>query len=171
MYTEYISKLNHVLSRASDSDLKLLKDSIKNCKGNIYILGNGGSSAIASHACNDLMKMCNKVAFCLTDNTPTFSAFANDDGYDQSFLKQLEILLKKDDLVIYLSTSGNSMNILRGYNFSKNVCKNICIHGLSSKNSFKDEICLESTNTQILEDCFQVLFHWCVSECSSEYRK
>lgn len=164
MYSEYISKLNHVLSRVSDSDLKLLKDRIKNCKGNIYILGNGGSSAIASHACNDLMKICIKAAFCLTDNTPTFSAFSNDDGYDKSFLKQLKILLKKDDLVIYLSTSGNSLNILQGYNFSKNVCKNICIHGLSSKNNFVDEICLESTNTQILEDCFQILFHWCSLE-------
>ena len=65
MYSEYISKLNHVLSRVSDSDLKLLKDRIKNCKGNIYILGNGGSSAIASHACNDLMKICNNLIYLL----------------------------------------------------------------------------------------------------------
>jgi D-sedoheptulose 7-phosphate isomerase len=92
--------------------------------GTTFVIGNGGSAATASHMMNDLLK-CTLVegqprfrAIALTDNVPSMTAFANDISYDEIFSEQLRSLLRPDDVVIALSGSGNSPNVLRAIAFA-----------------------------------------------------
>jgi D-sedoheptulose 7-phosphate isomerase len=87
---------------------------------NIFIFGNGGSAATASHFANDLAKGCTVQeqprfrAIALTDNIPLITAWANDSSYEQVFAEQLCNLVRPNDIVIGISGSGNSPNVLRG---------------------------------------------------------
>lgn len=86
----------------------------------VYIMGNGGSSSTASHFVCDLVKTARVEgfdpikAFALTDNTPLLTAWANDKAFDDSFSEQIYALAEPDDVVIGISASGNSPNILAG---------------------------------------------------------
>lgn len=95
--------------------------------GNIFVFGNGGSAANASSMANDLgfdvlkktgLKKCFKV-FSLNDNTSVLTAISNDVGYDQVFLGQLKIHFRPKDLVIILSASGKSKNLVKAVNWVK----------------------------------------------------
>jgi D-sedoheptulose 7-phosphate isomerase len=85
----------------------------------VFILGNGGSAATASHFVCDLAKNTRQPG-CplfrvvgLADNMPIFSAYANDEGYENVFAQQLASLIREGDVVIAISASGNSPNVLR----------------------------------------------------------
>ncbi len=86
--------------------------------GTVFILGNGGSAATASHFACDLGKgtlmpgLPRFRVLALTDNMPLFSALANDYGYDHVFSEQLKSLVRPGDVVIGISGSGNSANVL-----------------------------------------------------------
>src|SRR4030042_1588490 len=80
----------------------------------IYVFGNGGSAATASHFVVDLCKMNNLYAFCLNDNIPSLTAYANDLGYESVFSEQIRRLATKEDVVIGISVSGNSQNVIHG---------------------------------------------------------
>jgi D-sedoheptulose 7-phosphate isomerase len=101
-----ISDVIHVLQRAR-------------MKGNqIFIMGNGGSASTASHFVCDLAKntrfegLPHFRAIGLTDNMEIFSAYANDEGYENVFSQQLINLIRPDDIVIAISASGNSKNVI-----------------------------------------------------------
>lgn len=85
----------------------------------VFVMGNGGSASTASHMVCDLAKNTRKPGLPslkvigLADNMPIFSAYANDEGYENVFAQQLENLVEKDDVVIAISASGNSKNVLR----------------------------------------------------------
>ena len=87
--------------------------------GNIYTMGNGGSGASASHAAGDFLKGASYGLdkrfrmICLNDNIPALMAIANDIGYEDIFIEQLRNYLKPGDLVIGISGSGNSENVVR----------------------------------------------------------
>ena len=93
----------------------------------IYVFGNGGSAATASHFVCDFNKgassyLQKKFRFvCLSDNTPIVTAIANDISYDDVFQYQLEGVLQPDDLVIAVSGSGNSKNIIRAIDYAKSI--------------------------------------------------
>lgn len=96
--------------------------------GTIYTLGNGGSAATASHMVCDFAKGATeelggrKFLFeCLCDNTPIVMAIANDIGYDDVFVFQLEKKLRPEDLVIAISGSGNSENVIRAAEYARQV--------------------------------------------------
>ncbi len=86
----------------------------------LYLFGNGGSAALASHAACDLGKgtiVPGKKPFrvvSLTDNIPLITAWANDTSYDNIFAAQIPSLVQPRDVVLAISGSGNSPNILRG---------------------------------------------------------
>ena len=86
----------------------------------IFLFGNGGSAATATHFANDLAKGClvegcNRLrAISLTDNVALITALANDTGYENIFSSQLESLICSGDIVIGISGSGNSPNVLKG---------------------------------------------------------
>jgi len=84
----------------------------------IFIMGNGGSASTASHFVCDLAKNTRKDSLPhyrvigLTDNMAIFSAYANDEGYENVFARQLANLINPKDIVIGISASGNSPNVL-----------------------------------------------------------
>jgi len=86
----------------------------------VYIFGNGGSAATASHFATDLAKgtiadaRCRIRAMALTDNIALFSAWANDTSYEYVFAEQMENLVQPGDVVIGISGSGNSENVIEG---------------------------------------------------------
>jgi D-sedoheptulose 7-phosphate isomerase len=86
----------------------------------VFIFGNGGSAATASHFASDLSKgaICQGKprikAFALTDNIPLLTAWANDTSYENIFAEQLENVVEPGDVVIGISSSGNSPNVLKG---------------------------------------------------------
>lgn len=86
-------------------------DATKNGKKVIFI-GNGGSNAVASHMAGDISKNGGVRAIAFND-TPTLTMLGNDFGYDQVFSKQLEFYAFPDDVLVAISSSGGSLNILR----------------------------------------------------------
>lgn len=93
--------------------------------GNIYLFGNGGSGATASHIAGDFMK---GVSYglekrfrmiCLNDNFAALGAISNDIGYEDVFVEQLKNHLKEGDLVVGISGSGNSENVVRAMQYAR----------------------------------------------------
>jgi len=84
----------------------------------IFVAGNGGSAATAAHLVNDLGKATKRSgrsplrAMCLSDNVSWLTALANDEGYDRVFTGQLENFAEPDDVLIVISASGNSQNLV-----------------------------------------------------------
>lgn len=93
----------------------------------IYVFGNGGSAATASHFVCDFNKGISEKRnrkfnlICLSDNTPIVTAIANDISYDEIFSFQLENKLKADDLIIAISGSGNSKNVIKAVEYAKAI--------------------------------------------------
>jgi len=90
----------------------------------IYFIGNGGSAATASHFANDLAIGTNSYvkpfrAVSLTDNQAIITAVGNDFGYEEIFVRQLRILGRPGDVVVGISASGNSPNLLRAFEYAK----------------------------------------------------
>jgi len=90
----------------------------------VYIAGNGGSAAIATHFVNDLGKATRVAggfrAMCLSDNVSWLTALANDEGFERVFTGQLENFASPGDVLIVISASGNSPNILEAVEFARN---------------------------------------------------
>ena len=109
---------------AVNDALNLLLETAKKHK-RIYVFGNGGSSATASHYANDFGKgiseyVENKFRFqCLNDNMPTVMAVANDIGFEEVFRFQLRGVIEPGDIVIAISGSGNSKNVINAVEYAK----------------------------------------------------
>ena len=93
----------------------------------VYTCGNGGSASTASHMASDLNKGANRQdsprfkAIALTDNIPAMSAWANDSSYEDIFVEQLKNHLEKGDVVVAISGSGNSPNILKAVHYANDI--------------------------------------------------
>jgi len=126
----YIQEIKQTLDRlpwsAIQTTIAILHQARLNNR-QVFIMGNGGSAATASHFACDLGKgtlMPGRPRFrviALTDNMPLFSALANDFGYDRVFVEQLASLVQPGDVVIGISGSGNSPNILNAILFARQV--------------------------------------------------
>ena len=109
-------------------------DSIRS-GGKILIFGNGGSAADAQHIAAELVGRYKSErkglpAIALTTDTSALTAIGNDFGYDQIFQRQVEALAKPEDVVIGISTSGNSLNVISALKLSKKMgCKTIGLSG------------------------------------------
>lgn len=125
----YIEKEIEVLRRLDVQELDRAVNAIVETRergGTIYTLGNGGSAATASHMVCDLAKGCSEAlggakfrVECLCDNTPILMAIANDYCYEDVFVRQLQGKLQAEDLVIAISGSGNSENVVRALVYAK----------------------------------------------------
>jgi len=122
---KYIKNLIRVLKKVDSNVIEDIITLLESTKGRVYILGNGGSSATASHMVNDLgvglkrRKIKKFDVISLSDNAPVCSAIANDTGYENIFYLQLKDILRPDDLIIALSCSGNSKNILKAVKYAR----------------------------------------------------
>jgi len=89
----------------------------------VYFIGNGGSAATASHFANDLAIGTNSYknpfrVVSLTDNLSILSALANDFGYEEVFVRQLQVMGKPGDVLVAISASGNSPNLIRAIEYA-----------------------------------------------------
>ena len=119
---DYLNRLALTLGRISREEINAVIEVLflawKQRK-QVFILGNGGSAATASHMANDLCKLTavegkhRFKAFSLCDNMPLFSAWGNDTAYEYVFSEQLINYVEAGDVVIGISASGNSPNVLR----------------------------------------------------------
>lgn len=111
---DYVTELRSALKKLDLHSIREVTELLYETKDdgkNIYIFGNGGSAATASHFANDLNKLGYK-AICLNDNIPMVTAYANDMGFMYTFSEQLASFISPLDVVIGISTSGNSPNVL-----------------------------------------------------------
>lgn len=135
----------------------------------IFICGNGGSAATASHYCCDFNKGISenqevKYNFeCLSDNVPTMMAVANDTSYDEIFRVPLKNKMKKGDIFIGVSGSGNSCNVVNAMEYAKSMeGTTIAIVGYSGgklKEMADYNIHVNIDNMQICEDIHLILDH------------
>jgi D-sedoheptulose 7-phosphate isomerase len=130
---QFLSRVAEELSRIDPVEVGALADAIHDCyrrDATVFICGNGGSGSNASHLCEDLGKGTLRRedfendrkkrlrVLSLTDNTPYILAWGNDEGFDRVFVEQLKNLARPGDLLIAISGSGNSPNILRAVDWS-----------------------------------------------------
>jgi D-sedoheptulose 7-phosphate isomerase len=131
----YISHLQGVLERLTLPDVRRSIDVIMEAyyaEKQIFVIGNGGSASTASHLACDLGKgtsIPGKPRFrviSLTDNVATMSAWSNDVSYEDVFVEQLKNLVNPEDVVIGISASGNSENVIRAMRHASEIgCKTI----------------------------------------------
>lgn len=130
MITDYFLKLHSLSESIDESQIEKLVEILYRAykeENQIFIFGNGGSGATASHFCEDLGKgtlrsLNDKRRFrviSLTDNTPYLLAWANDEGYETVFEQQLRNLAREGDIAIGISGSGRSKSVLRAIEYAK----------------------------------------------------
>jgi D-sedoheptulose 7-phosphate isomerase len=102
----------------------------------IFVCGNGGSASTASHFVCDMVKGASFQRgrrfriMALTDSLPTITAYANDAGYDCVFVEQLKNFAEPGDVVMAISGSGNSPNVLRAVEYANSIgCRTIALSG------------------------------------------
>ena len=126
--TNYITTLQQTMDQLPKETIVRVIDLLHAARlsgRQVFIMGNGGSASTATHFVCDLAKNTRHPAWPhfkaigLTDNMAVFSAYANDEGYENVFSQQLANLLTPDDIVIAISASGNSRNVLNGVSFAK----------------------------------------------------
>lgn len=137
--------------------------------GIIYICGNGGSASTASHFVNDFNKGVNTFnnfpfkCICLSDNISTLTAIANDISYDEIYRYQIYNRLNPHDVVIGISGSGNSMNVVNAITYANFCgCTTIGLTGFdggSLKQLCDYNIHVPIDNMQIVEDIHLVIDH------------
>jgi D-sedoheptulose 7-phosphate isomerase len=136
----FLERVGQELMRVEPAEIKRLADQMYDCyeRGRfIFVCGNGGSGSNASHFCEDIGKgTLRREDFdndkkkrvrilSLTDNTPYILAWGNDEGFERVFVEQLKNLASPGDLLIAISGSGNSPNILRAVEWANQ-------HGLTT---------------------------------------
>jgi D-sedoheptulose 7-phosphate isomerase len=177
-YTKYLGELKSVIDQFPLADLKRVADILFHAYENdraIFIFGNGGCAALASHMATDLskgthfpgppsMKNVRRMrVLALTDNTPLMTAWSNDLSYDQVFAGQLENFVRARDVAFGLSGSGNSPNVLRALELARRTGATTVgfagFGGGKMKDFLDCAVVLESTNMQIVEDAHVILSH------------
>jgi D-sedoheptulose 7-phosphate isomerase len=109
---------------------------VRAAEGQIFVCGNGGSASTASHFVCDMVKGASykrPARFriqALTDSLPTITAYANDEGYEVVFLEQLKNFARRGDLLMAISASGNSPNVLRAVEYANSIgCQTLALTG------------------------------------------
>ena len=131
--TQFLDRVGDELRKIDPAQVQALADAIYACyekRSTVFVIGNGGSGSNASHFCEDIGKGTLARKFfdddtkkrykiiSLTDNTPYILAWGNDEGFDRVFSEQLKNLASPGDLLIAISGSGNSPNILRAIDWA-----------------------------------------------------
>ena len=183
-YLDYIKLLNLELLNIDKTQLKnaanLLIKKIKN-KKSIYVCGNGGSAAISNHYICDYLKLIRTFTkfkpkiYSLSNNIETVTAIANDISYDEVFKYQAESYCNKDDLIIIISSSGNSKNVIKLLNFAnKNKIQTIGFCGFKGgylKKKSTIPVHVNVNNYGISEDSHHILMHVIMQYIIKNFKK
>jgi D-sedoheptulose 7-phosphate isomerase len=168
----YFTELEQMLRNISQAHLQdilsLLEETYRNGH-RIFIMGNGGSAATASHFALDLAK--NTImqgaprlkAISLTDHVPLITAWSNDTAYEHIFEEQLANMIEPGDLVIGISTSGNSPNVINALNLAKKsraaTVGLLGAEGGRIKNIVDSYVLAPGQNIEQEEDAHMILTH------------
>ncbi len=177
----YFEKLKHTIDLISKEDLNQLMNILIDAKNEgrtIFVMGNGGSAATASHYCCDFNKGISYGKekmfkfISLNDNVPTMMAYANDLGYGEIFVGPLRNFMQSGDLVIGISGSGNSDNVVKALEYANNNGGfTIGLTGYSGgkvKQICKHNVHIPVDDMQIAEDLHLVLDHCMMSILSKK---
>ncbi len=170
--TTYLKQVIAVLDSMPLHEIGQVVDALLDARrrgARVFIFGNGGSAATASHFACDLGKGAASPdqdrfkVVALTDNVPLITAWANDTAYDNVFAEQLTNLMEAGDVVIGISASGNSPNVLRALDLARRVgCTTIGFTGFDGGDlKGLADICVvvPSQHMGQVEDAHVVLVH------------
>lgn len=155
------------LSPEIEQTIKLIVKSLKT-KNKVVLFGNGGSAADSQHIAAEFIgrfqhERDSIPAVSLTTDTSILTSLSNDYSYDTVFSRQCESIVKKGDIVIGISTSGNSKNVLNGLKTAKN--KHAITIGLLGngggkiKNLCDVSIVIPSKTTSLIQEAHRVIYH------------
>ncbi len=175
----FMERVGQELLRVDVKQIQALADAIYECYRNdrfVFICGNGGSGSNASHFCEDLGKSTLRredfendakkrlKVLSLTDNTPYILAWGNDEGFDRVFVEQLKNLASPGDLLIAISGSGNSPNVLRAVDWANR--KGLTTFGCTGfgggklKTLAKHNLHVPLDDMGVVESIHLTVFHW-----------
>ena len=170
----YAERLQELLAEldfgAIERASQLMRDT-RDAGGTIYLAGNGGSAAVCSHMANDLGAMASEGAkrpfraLSLTDNTSFITALANDAGFENIFVNQLLSVFEPGDLLVVMSGSGNSENLIRAVNYcNEKGGRSLGVLGFDGgimKSLCHDVVHFETEKREYgpVEDLFMILVH------------
>jgi D-sedoheptulose 7-phosphate isomerase len=177
----FLARVAQELGRIDPGQVKMLADEVYHCYQNdrfVFLCGNGGSGSNASHFCEDLGKCTLRREdfdndkkrrlriLSLTDNTPYILAWANDEGFERVFMEQLKNLAHPGDLLIAISGSGNSPNILRAVEWAnRNGLRTFGCTGFSGgklRTIAQKNLHVPLDDMGIVESIHLTAFHWIV---------
>jgi len=176
-WKEYVAATAALLDQVDPGEVQALVDAIVDAyraDAFVFIIGNGGSAASASHLCEDLGKgtltdlerQRRLRAISLTDSMPYILAWANDEGYERIFVEQLKNLARPGALLIAISGSGNSPNVLRAVEYGNEhgmrtfgVCG---YDGGALKRAAQQSLHVRSDDMGMVEAVHGVVFHYLV---------
>lgn len=158
--------LQHTINELDKDKLDIVGNILYKAKlegSSIFLMGNGGSASTCNHMCNDFMKISGLKVFSLV-NVPVITAYANDISYDSIFVEQLKTVLSPRDIVIGISGSGNSVNVLEGLRYA-NTHGGITIgllgfDGGKAKDIAKYVVLVKSKDYGIIEDLHLSFGHY-----------
>ena len=179
----FLERVSQELSRIDPAEVRALADAIYACyreRRMVFVCGNGGSGSNASHFCEDMGKCTLRREdydndkkkrlriLSLTDNTPYILAWANDEGFDRVFAEQLKNLASPGDLLIAISGSGNSPNVLRAVDWAnKNGLKTFGCTGFDGgklRKLAQQSLHVPLDDMGIVESIHLTAFHWVVDD-------
>jgi D-sedoheptulose 7-phosphate isomerase len=177
----FLERVGQELSRIDPAEVKALADAIFVCyqeRRMVFVCGNGGSGSNASHFCEDMGKCTLRREdydndkkkrlriLSLTDNTPYILAWANDEGFERVFAEQLKNLASPGDLLIAISGSGNSPNVLRAVDWAnRNGLKTFGCTGFDGgklRKLARQGLHVPLDDMGIVESIHLTAFHWVV---------
>ena len=181
---DYFTILKTTIDKIDTREIQKALDCLikaRNTKHFIYTMGNGGSAATASHYAGDFNKGLSlgkekRFRFiALNDNEPTILSLANDVSYSSIFIEQLKNFLEPDDVVLCISGSGNSENVVSAATYAKE--HDATVIGLTGfdggkLNKIADiKLHVPLNNMQIVEDLHMVFDHLMMTVLSQEDKK
>jgi len=157
----------------ADEALKRAQESLYS--GYTYVIGNGGSAGIASHFSTDLLKTLKLPAATFSDSN-ILTCFANDYGYEKVFSSPLEVMLNEGDLLVAISSSGRSINILNGCRAAKEMgAQVITLSGFSPDNPLRQmgdlNFWINAEDYGLIETAHFFLLHTIIDSLSSCKRR
>jgi D-sedoheptulose 7-phosphate isomerase len=182
--SEYLARVCQEIERLDPGQIEKLSELVESAydRGRfVFICGNGGSGANASHLSEDLAKGTLRDfekqkrlrVLSLTDNSPAIMAWANDEGYDRIFVEQLKNLASPGDLVLAISGSGNSPNILKAVTWAnENGLTTVGITGYSGgklKALAHYNLHVAIDDMGIAESLHLVVFHWIIDDLQRRF--
>jgi D-sedoheptulose 7-phosphate isomerase len=169
---DYLSQLHDLLPKldtARIAETIAAMRSVRDQGKMIYICGNGGSSSIAAQMVVDIVKCASFKKpsrfkmICLSDSISTLTAYGNDEGYETVFVEPLKNFASAGDMLIAISGSGNSGNVLRAVEYANSVgCVTVGLttgEGGKLKDSVSIPLTVPHSHMGRLEDCFFVMTH------------